>query len=312
MPRRSPQVLLDPLEIRVERRALRGLPRRRAARAAGAPAPRSGGRTVPGRSRCRGRAPGRRPAGRRARGRGPPSAGRRRSPPGRRDGGRAAGACSRPWSRALPTRSATCSWVSPNSSISWRYASASSIGSRSARCTFSTSATSSCVAIGELADERGDPFEAGEAGRAHASLAGDELVAVERLRDEDGLEHAVLPDARRELLEHGVVDAVAGLVRVGRDPRQRHLDDRCPTRPAAAGSATTSPRPSAGALRSAFTSCADPRELGAGRSSDGSLTPGAGSGRSADRATAARGTARRPRTSRASARYASAPFDSGR
>ena len=60
-----------------------------------------------------------------------------------------------------------------------------------------------------------------EAGRAHASLAGDELVAVERLRDEDRLQHAVLADARRELLEHGVVHPAAGLVRVGRDARER-------------------------------------------------------------------------------------------
>ena len=82
------------------------------------------------------------------------------------------------------------------------------------------------VAVGELADERRDPLEAGEAGRTHAPLAGDELVAVERLGHEDRLEHAVLADARRELLEHGVVEPVARLVRVRADARERHLDDR--------------------------------------------------------------------------------------
>ena len=82
------------------------------------------------------------------------------------------------------------------------------------------------VAVRELADERGDALEAREAGGAHAALAGDELVAVEGLGDEDRLEHAVLADARRELLERRVVDAAARLVRVRRDARERDLDDR--------------------------------------------------------------------------------------
>ena len=60
----------------------------------------------------------------------------------------------------------------------------------------------------------------------HAALAGDELVAVEGLGDEHRLEHAVLADACRELLEHRVVDPVARLVRVRRDARERHLHDR--------------------------------------------------------------------------------------
>ena len=57
------------------------------------------------------------------------------------------------------------------------------------------------VAVRELADERGDVVEARQAGGPHAALAGDELVAVERLGDEHRLEHAVLADARGELLE---------------------------------------------------------------------------------------------------------------
>ena len=38
------------------------------------------------------------------------------------------------------------------------------------------------VAIGELADDRRDPLEAGRLGGAKTALAGDELVAVERSR----------------------------------------------------------------------------------------------------------------------------------
>ena len=45
--------------------------------------------------------------------------------------------------RLFPTRAATCSWFSPNSSISRRYASAASIGLISSRWRFSTSASSS-------------------------------------------------------------------------------------------------------------------------------------------------------------------------
>ena len=81
------------------------------------------------------------------------------------------------------------------------------------------------IAVGELADERGDPLEAGEARRADAALAGDQLVAVEGLRDEDRLEDAVLADARGELLEARVVHVATRLVRVGRDPRERDVDD---------------------------------------------------------------------------------------
>ena len=72
------------------------------------------------------------------------------------------------------------------------------------------------VPIGELAHQGGDALEAGEASRADTSLPGDELVAVDGLGHEDGLEDAVLADARAERLEAGVVDAVARLVRVRR------------------------------------------------------------------------------------------------
>ena len=57
------------------------------------------------------------------------------------------------------------------------------------------------LAVGELADDRRDPLEAGQPGGPDASLAGDELVAVERLGHEDRLEDAVLADARGERRE---------------------------------------------------------------------------------------------------------------
>ena len=53
------------------------------------------------------------------------------------------------------------------------------------------------LAIGELADDGGDPLEAGRLGGSEPPFAGDELVAVEGLRDEDRLQDAVLADARR-------------------------------------------------------------------------------------------------------------------
>ena len=43
----------------------------------------------------------------------------------------------------------------------------------------------------ELADDRRDPLEAGRRGRAQPPLAGNQPVAVDRLRDEDRLQDAV-------------------------------------------------------------------------------------------------------------------------
>ena len=48
------------------------------------------------------------------------------------------------------------------------------------------------VAVGELADDRGDAFETGRLRSPEPALPGDELVAVDRLGDEDRLEDAVL------------------------------------------------------------------------------------------------------------------------
>ena len=54
------------------------------------------------------------------------------------------------------------------------------------------------LAVGELADDRRDPVQAGRDRGPEATLAGDELVAVEGLGHEDRLDDAVLGDARRE------------------------------------------------------------------------------------------------------------------
>ena len=80
------------------------------------------------------------------------------------------------------------------------------------------------IAIGELAHERRDALEAGGLGRPQAPLAGDELVAVDRLGHEDRLEDAVLGDARRERREAVRIEALARLMRVGLDPRDRDLE----------------------------------------------------------------------------------------
>ncbi len=162
------------------------------------------------------------------------------------------------------------------------------------------------VAIRELADERRDALEAREPGGAHAALAGDELVAVERLGDEDRLQHAVLADARGELLEAGVVDVAPRLVRVRRDPGERDLDH------------------GRGRLRALRDQRGEPAaERRRARSALTVMRRSPPACRSRDRSSSGRrDRIRRPhapcparpraRTSRASCRYASAPFDSGR
>ena len=79
------------------------------------------------------------------------------------------------------------------------------------------------VARRELAHDRRHPLEPGQLRCPDAALAGDELVAVERLGDEDRLDDAVVADARREALELRDVEALARLVRVPADARDRDL-----------------------------------------------------------------------------------------
>src|SRR5262245_25656575 len=81
------------------------------------------------------------------------------------------------------------------------------------------------VAVGELSDHGRDPVEPGESSGTEATLAGDELVAVERLRHEDRLQHAVLADAGRKGLELIGAEALPRLTGVRLDPGDRDLGD---------------------------------------------------------------------------------------
>ena len=72
------------------------------------------------------------------------------------------------------------------------------------------------VAIGELAHDCRDAFEAGGLRGPEPALAGDELVAVDRLGHEDRLDDAVLADARGQGRQAVGVEPLAWLVRVRR------------------------------------------------------------------------------------------------
>ena len=72
-----------------------------------------------------------------------------------------------------------------------------------------------------------DAIQAGDLRRSKATLAGDQPIARRRLGDEDRLQHAVLGDARRELLEGCLLDALAWLVWVAGDRADREIDRSC-------------------------------------------------------------------------------------
>jgi hypothetical protein len=80
------------------------------------------------------------------------------------------------------------------------------------------------LTVVEPADDRGDALETGRRGRSDAPLTGDQLIAVEGLRDEDRLEDAVLADARRQRGHLGVTEATTRLIRVRADARERDVD----------------------------------------------------------------------------------------
>ena len=116
---------------------------------------------------------------------------------------RAGAACSRSSTWRGRRGWAISSWVSPNSSTSGRYACGLLDRVEVRALEVLDEGQLELLPIGELADDRRDALEAGEPGRPEPALAGDELVAVEGLGDEDRLEDAVLADARREGLELG-------------------------------------------------------------------------------------------------------------
>jgi hypothetical protein len=76
----------------------------------------------------------------------------------------------------------------------------------------------------EVANERGDSLETGVERSPNAALTGDQLIAIDRLSDEDGLEHAVLADARRERGHLGRVEMSPRLLWVRSDAHDRDLD----------------------------------------------------------------------------------------
>ncbi len=79
------------------------------------------------------------------------------------------------------------------------------------------------VPVGKLADDGRDPLQPSQSRGTHASLAGDEDVPLEGLRDDHRLEHAVLADARGEIRQLLLVDVAAGLIGVRCDPAERDL-----------------------------------------------------------------------------------------
>ena len=92
------------------------------------------------------------------------------------------------------------------------------------------------VAVGELADDRRDAFEAGGLRGPEATLAGDELVAVDRLGHEDRLEDAVLGDARGQRSPgSSASNRLRGWCGFALDAADRDLDGRRPGRRCAAG-----------------------------------------------------------------------------
>jgi hypothetical protein len=66
--------------------------------------------------------------------------------------------------------------------------------------------------------------EAGRLRGTEAPFSRDELIAVDGLGDQDGLEDAVLDDARGERRQALRVESLARLMGVGTDPRCRDLE----------------------------------------------------------------------------------------
>ena len=153
------------------------------------------------------------------------------------------------------------------------------------------------LAIGELADDRRDALQAGQPRGADAALAGDELVAVEGLGDEDRLDDAVLADARGERLELGFV-AFAGAADAGSAGSARAGSRSVP--------AAVGPRCGIRAARPRPRPC-----WRSGRRSRTVTATGTAIARLADRrgrSTAGARRARIARSSAARAAYASAPL----
>ena len=89
------------------------------------------------------------------------------------------------------------------------------------------------VAVGHrLLDDDGDGRQAGLLRGAEAALAGDQAIfIVASARDDERLDDAVLADAAGQLLDRGLVEGLARLIRVRRDLLDRRCSpDRTPRR----------------------------------------------------------------------------------
>jgi hypothetical protein len=80
------------------------------------------------------------------------------------------------------------------------------------------------VPVGQLPNHGRDPVEAGCLSSALASLAGHQLVSIDRLGDQDRLQDAVLDDARRQGREPIRIEPLARLAWVRGDPTDLQLD----------------------------------------------------------------------------------------
>lgn len=200
--------------------------------------------------------------------------------------------------RARPTRVATSSWViaksSTRSAVGVRLFDRVEVGPLEVL----DERELELCAIGQLADHGGDPLEPRHLGCPDPPLAGHELVPVEDLGDEDGLDDPVLGDARRELRQGLLLDLPAGLIGIALDPGQGDLDGGGRGLVALrdqGGQATTE------RARAPF-----------GSNGHASIPAVRGFGRSAWIQAPGAGRASRSRSSAARAAYACAPFKSAR
>ncbi len=154
------------------------------------------------------------------------------------------------------------------------------------------------VARNELPHDRGNALQPGHLRRTQPALAGNQLIAVEELADEHWLEDAVRADAVGELCQGLLVHTPARLIRVAADPIDGDLDRRR----------------SAGRRRSLGDQRREAApEAGMAFRSDGhQAAPRAAIGRSGSMLPAASPRPSRRRSSTASERYASPPFESSR
>ena len=125
--------------------------------------------------------------------------------------------------RARPTRAAICSGLKPNSSIRRRKPLRGLDRVEVLPLQVLDERDLQLRLVIQLTDDGRDALESRGCGRAQASLAGDESVAIDRLGDEDGLQDAVLADALRERGHLRLIEAAPGLMGVRADAVDREV-----------------------------------------------------------------------------------------